>query len=113
MAAVSKTANPSAPVVVGLFRSTKTGIRPLGFKVLMYHGSFCTFVRMGMCSTLRKVSHGRVQIRRTGSDALVCDFVAIDALQFLEMNRHFPPVGGALGVEDERRLGNGGHLSVN
>ena len=113
MAAVSKTAKPSAPVVVVLVRSTKTGILPLGFKVLMYHGSFCTFVRMGICLTLRKVSHGRVQIRRTDLNALVCNFIAIDALQFLEMNRYFPPVGGTLGVEDERWPCNGRHLSVN
>jgi len=52
MAAVSKTAKPSAPVVVGRFRSTKTGILPLGFRVLMNHGSFCLFVRREMCSTL-------------------------------------------------------------
>ena len=52
MAAVSKTAKPSAPVVVGRFRSTRTGILPLGFKVLMYHGSFCLLVRIAMCSTL-------------------------------------------------------------
>ena len=52
MAADSKTANPSAPVVVGRFRSTKTGILPLGFRVLMNHGSFCLPVRREMCSTL-------------------------------------------------------------
>lgn len=52
MAAVSKTAKPSAPVVVGRVRSTKTGILPLGFNVLMYHGSFCLLVRIAMCSTL-------------------------------------------------------------
>ena len=56
MAAVSKTAKPSAPVVDGLFRSTKTGILPLGFKVLMNHSSFCLFVRRGICSTLKSRS---------------------------------------------------------
>ena len=52
MAAVSKTAKPSAPVVVGRFRSTKTGILPFGFRVLMNHGSFCLPVLRAMCSTL-------------------------------------------------------------
>jgi len=52
MAAVSKTANPSALVVVGRFRSTKTGILPFGFRVLMNRDSFCLLVRIDTCSTL-------------------------------------------------------------
>lgn len=46
-------------------------------------------------------------------DALICDFIAIDALQLLEIDRYFLPVGGALSIEDERGPGSGGHLSVN
>lgn len=46
-------------------------------------------------------------------DILVCNSVAIDTLQLFEINRRFPPVGGALSVEDERRLGYSGHVSVN
>ena len=52
MADDSKTTKPSAPVVVGRFRSTRAGILPLGFKVLMNHGSFCLPVWREMCSTL-------------------------------------------------------------
>ena len=58
MAADSKTAKPSAPVVVGLFLSTKTGILPLGFKVLMNHDSFCTPARRETCSMLKMVVTG-------------------------------------------------------
>ena len=60
MAAVSKTVNPSPLAVVGLFRSTRTGILPLGFKVLMNHGSFCLLVRMEMCSTLAAELYGQI-----------------------------------------------------
>ena len=44
--------------------------------------------------------------------SLVCNLVAVDALQLLQINRDFPPVGGTFGVEDERGLVGGRHLSV-
>jgi len=44
---------------------------------------------------------------------IVCDFVTVDILQLLEIDRYFLPVRGALGVKDKRRLGSGGHLSAN
>jgi len=112
MAAVSKTAKPSAPVVVGRLRSTKTGILPFGFRVLMNHGSFCLPVRREMCSTLVVEVLQSVAHSRTGSDSLVCDLVAVDALQLLEVNRDFPPIWGTFGVKDERGFGSSGHVSV-
>ena len=108
-------AKPSAPVVVARFRSTKTGILPLGFKVLMNHGSFCFPVRREMCSTLTEevIWSGTGVILRASPDSLVCSFVTVNALQLLEMNRDLPPVGGAFGVEDKGCLSSGGHLSMN
>jgi hypothetical protein len=113
MAAVSKTAKPSAPVVVGRFRSTKTGILPFGFRVLINHGSFCLLVLIAMCSTLAvEVVSDHAQVRRADSCLLVCNFVPVDALQLLEMNRDLLSVGGTFGVEDKRGLGGGRHLPV-
>ena len=51
------------------------------------------------------MSYDLASIRRVGSDPLVCNFVTIDALQLLEMDRGFPLVGGAVGVEGERCRG--------
>ena len=59
---------------------------------------------------------GRGQMIRCRFDefvgSLICNFVAIDVLQLLQVDRDFPPSWGDVGVENEGGPVGGGHLSV-
>ena len=57
--------------------------------------------------------YGQAWIWRVDPRLLVCDFVTVDALELLKIDRDFLPVWGTFGIENERGLGGSRHLSVN